>query len=608
MELLDSVRLAKEKLGLKYFENLKIEFVKSNDKSLSVVRNENNVTINYFEKAMLFRGLTLIKERANESNYNVKFDKNFINNGYMIDCSRNGVVNLKTLKDTIIIQALMGQNRLLLYTEDTYKLDKYPFFGYLRGGYTKEEIKEIVAFGEEFGVELVPCIQTLGHLERPLHWEPMIPLRDGPSTLLAEDEKVYEFIEDMIKFSRECFKSKDIHIGMDESTEMGLGRYLQSHKYKDRIELFSKHLDRVINICRKYDFDPMIWSDMYFRLNTKDEEYYRNSPLPESTLKLIPEGINLVYWDYYHSDEKIYDDMISYHKDTKRNIIFAGGSWRWKGFTPSIQGSFNVSVPALNSCVKNGIKDVFVTAWGDNGNECSYYSALPILALYSVVDYEGKTDDELVNSLLVAITGDTLADFKSMDLPDMPGGKVLLPMYNPSKYFLYQDPLNGIFDLQVKEGFASEYKKNALVLREKSKTSKKYGYVYEVLSLLCDALAIKVDLGVRLRKNYKENNKAVLKKIAKKDIPELLEILNKLNKKHFEQWNNENKPFGFDVVDGRCGYLKNRLLTTKLVVEEYLSGKVSKIEELETEILPYNGHDYEIAWNWWIRTCTVNNI
>jgi len=608
MEKIDSVQLAKEKLGLSYFANLNIEFSKAKGNLLRVARNGNDATITYSEDAMLFRGLTVIKEHAGENSFDVTFNKHFTHNGYMIDCSRNGVANLKTLKNIIITQALMGQNRLLLYTEDTYKLDKYPFFGYLRGGYTKEEIKEVVAYGEAFGVELIPCIQTLGHLERPLHWEPMIPLRDGPTTLLAGDEKVYEFIEEMIKFSRECFKSKDIHIGMDESTEMGLGRYLQNHKYTDRVELFSKHLDRVIGICKKYDFEPMIWSDMYFRLNAKDEEYYRNTPLPESTLKLIPEGINLVYWDYYHSDEKVYDDMILYHKQTNRGIIFAGGSWRWKGYAPSIQGSFANSVPAIASCVKNGVKSVFVTAWGDNGNECSLYSTLPILALYSVADYTGNTDDEAINSLLMAISGDSLSDFKLMDLPDMPAGKALLPMYNPSKYLLFQDPMNGIFDLQVKDGFVDNYKKYSSLLKAKAKTSKDFYYVYDVLASLCDALQIKVDLGVRLRKSYKDENKAELKRIAKKDIPELVNRLDVLNKKHFIQWNNENKPFGYDVVDGRIGYLKNRLITTKVVIEDYLSGKIDKIEELETEILPYNGHDYEVSWNWWMRTVTVHNI
>ena len=608
MSEINAIKLAKKKLGASLFESLELCFKSKENEGLKVNRDGKNVEIVYSEKCMLFRGLTLVKEHINEDKFSITLKKNFKHNGYMIDCSRNGVANIKTLKDVILTQALMGQDRLLLYTEDTYKLDKYPWFGYLRGGYSKEEIKELVAYGEEFGVELIPCIQTLGHLKRPLRWEPMIPLRDGETTLLADDEKVYEFIEEMIKFSRECFKSKDIHIGMDESTEMGLNRYLQFHKYTDRVELFSRHLDRVISICEKYNFKPMIWSDMYFRLNTENEEYYRNTPLPESTLKLIPEGVSLVYWDYYHNEEKTYDDMISYHKDAKRDIVFAGGAWRWKGFVPSIEGSMKNSIAAMSSCVKNGIKDVFVTAWGDNGNECSLVPTLPIIALYSCADYFGKIEEKDINSLLVAVCGDSLKDFLLMDLPDKPAGKFLCPQYNPHKYFLYQDPLNGIFDKQVKDEFVLNYKKYSPLLKEKAKTSKDFGYVYENLGLLCDCLEIKVDLGVKLRKFYKENKKQELKVLVNEDIPELIKRLDIFDKKIYEQWNKENKPFGFDVVDGRIGYVRNRLLTTIQVVNEYLNGSVDKIEELETEILPFNGHEDEISWNWWIQTCTVQDL
>lgn len=609
MELLESIKIAQEQLGAKHFQGLKIEYKNVEDQSvLTVIKEHNNATIIYGHKSCLFRGLTLIKERRNEDSYQVNLKKAFTTNGFMVDVSRNGVIKVEKLKEIILTQALMGQNRLLLYTEDTYELEKYPYFGYLRGGYSKEDLKMLVEYGENFGVELIPCIQTLGHLARVFRWYPMEELKDGPSTLLIDDDKAYEFIEEMIKVSRECFHSKDIHIGMDESTEIGLGRYLSKHPYTNRVELFTQHIKKVLEICQKYDFSPMIWSDMYFRLNDKDEEYYRNTPLPESTVKLVPKNVQLVYWDYYHSDKKIYDDMISYHKQTKNEIVFAGGAWRWSGFAPSIQGSFKNTIPAMQSCVENGVKNVFVTAWGDNGNECTIYSSLPVIALYSVADFFGVTDEEKVNSLLEAVTGETLKRMKLLDLPNMPDNKVLLPQYNPSKFFLYQDVLAGIFDLQVKDNFAKNYGEHAKELKLAAKESAKFGYVYNLLANLCSVLEIKVDLGVRLRKAYREGNKKVLKQIATKDIPEILKRLPVFHKSVREQWFKENRSFGYDVLDGRIGYLRSRLETTQLTIKDYLADKLERIEELEKDILPYNGFDYEICWNSWTTTVTVHNI
>ena len=154
MEKIDVIKLAKEKLGASLFAPLDISFNCVENSPLSVSKEQNKVNITYSKKCMLFRGLTLLKEHINEDKFDITLEKHFIHNGYMIDCSRNGVANLKTLKDVILTQALMGQDRLLLYTEDTYKLDKYPYFGYLRGSYTKEEIKEIVeSVGENFNDE-----------------------------------------------------------------------------------------------------------------------------------------------------------------------------------------------------------------------------------------------------------------------------------------------------------------------------------------------------------------------------------------------------------------------------------------------------------------------
>ena len=605
MELKQAIQTAIEYLGKDNFANFELTYRKSNDlSSLLVKKSHNHVDIVYGSLSSLFRGLTLVKERKGES-FEADLKQKFDTNGLMLDCSRNGVLKNEKVKELILLSALMGHNRLLLYTEDTYKLDKYPYFGYLRGGYSKEDIKEFVEYGESFGVELIPCIQTLGHMYQALKWGPHAALRDGNDTLLVDSEEVYKFIEESIKFSRDCFSSKDIHIGMDESFQMGLFRYLNMHGYKDRVEMFSRHLSRVIDICKKYDFSPMIWSDMYFRLNSEDQEYYRNSPLPEKTLKLIPKDVQLVYWDYYHEDVETYTNMIKYHKQANNHVLFAGGSWRWKGHAPSIARSMQFTKSALDACLNEKIKDVFITAWGDDGSECSFFSILPVLAQASIMSYE-EYDEKKIDSLLQAICDERLEDFLTMDLPDRPAKKLLYPMYNPSKFFLYQDVLLGLFDKQVKDDFSQNYAEFAVILKEKSQNSSRFAYVYDNLAKLCDCLTLKVDLGVKLRKAYKENDKAKLANLIDRIEP-LLAKIDLFNKSVEKQWMIECRPFGYEVLDGRLGFLKNRLSSVKQRVQDYLEGKIDKIEELEQEILPYDGFDYEVSWNHWLRTVSPSN-
>ena len=213
MDLKKSIQIAEQ-----YFSSLNISFVKNEDlNTFKLCKEHKNVVIEYGQLCHIFRALTLIKEKCNSDTYSASFTQKFQTNGLMLDCSRNGVMNNDKIKEMILICSLMGHNRLLIYTEDTFNMDKYPYFGYLRGAYSKEDLKEFVEYGESFGVELVPCIQTLGHLKQALKWQPMENLKDGPDTLLVDSPEVYTFIEDMIKFAKECFKSKNIHIGMDES-------------------------------------------------------------------------------------------------------------------------------------------------------------------------------------------------------------------------------------------------------------------------------------------------------------------------------------------------------------------------------------------------------
>ena len=81
-----------------------------------------------------------------------KINKKLDNFGTMIDLSRGAVFKVSYIKELIYKNALMGLNQLWMYMEDTYTLDNYPNFGYLRGRYSKEEIKEIV-LSKIFGIE-----------------------------------------------------------------------------------------------------------------------------------------------------------------------------------------------------------------------------------------------------------------------------------------------------------------------------------------------------------------------------------------------------------------------------------------------------------------------
>lgn len=219
--------------------------------------------------------------------------------GAMLDCSRNSVPRPETVKKLMGILCRMGYNTLQLYMEDVYPLPGYPYFGYGRGRYTKEELKDLDACAKALGMELIPAIQTLAHLGQSLKWKPMRKLQDCGDILLIGEEETYRLIEAMFSAMRECFSGKRINIGMDEAHMVGLGAYLEKNGYENRMELMLRHFERVHSIAERFGFEPMLWSDMFFRLASGGEYYAPECRMDPKVACSIPKDTTLIYWDYY---------------------------------------------------------------------------------------------------------------------------------------------------------------------------------------------------------------------------------------------------------------------------------------------------------------------
>ena len=111
------------------------------------------------------------------------------------------------------------------------------------------------------------------------------------------------------------FRSKRLHVGMDEAHGLGTGRYLKLHGYKRAFDIFNRHLKKVRDICRRNDIHPIIWSDMYFRLGSKTNNYYdKDSTIPKDVAASIPKDVQLTYWDYYHTESAFYTEWIKRHR------------------------------------------------------------------------------------------------------------------------------------------------------------------------------------------------------------------------------------------------------------------------------------------------------
>lgn len=189
---------------------------------IEVVCENGRGSISFEQPIHFFRALGLMLENLSKGNtFSVYEEPQFDVNGAMIDVSRNSVMTVDTICDILLYMALMGLNSLMLYMEDIYEVDGLPYFGYMRGRYSYDELKHCDEFAALFGIELIPCIQTLAHMEQYLKWPVAKKLSDTPKVLLAGSNEIYDFIEKIIAAAAAPFKTKRIHIGMDEAAGPG---------------------------------------------------------------------------------------------------------------------------------------------------------------------------------------------------------------------------------------------------------------------------------------------------------------------------------------------------------------------------------------------------
>lgn len=525
--------------------------------------------------------------------------------GIMLDCSRNAVMKVSYVKQWLRQLALLGYNRVMLYTEDTYQLPGEPYFGYMRGAYSAEEVREIDGYAAALGIEVIACIQTLGHLAQILKWPYYGEVADTSSVLLVDEEKTYDLIEKMLKFWAENLGTRRIHLGMDEAHDLGRGKFLDRFGYQPPFEIFNRHLGKISQMCQEHGLRPMIWSDMYFRMGSAGNSYYdRDCVIPEEVVRAIPKEVDLVYWDYYTADEEFYREWINRHRALGHEPLMASGVWTWARFWYDHEQTERAVRPCMAACRKEGVSELWFTMWGDGGAYCDFDSAFLGLAWAADLAFGGDGREEDVAPVLKAATGYDYGSLMAGTRINLHSGegKTAAPSI-PA--VLWDDPILGI-GWQGLENTGENFWPNIiaqletvqteLALLKDSVAAPDYGYLFDIISLAVEKLKFRRDLV----EAYGARDKAALLTLAGERLKGVEEIIKNLQTSFRRQWLRRNKPFGMEVIQIRFGALLARCGETRLRLEEVAEGKLDRIDELEEPLSPDAHH--RLNYFYWLTT------
>ncbi|ORZ36790.1 glycoside hydrolase superfamily [Catenaria anguillulae PL171] len=372
----------------------------------------------------------------------------------MLDCSRGGVPNLATIKTFLANMALTGINTLLLYCEDTYEIAGEPYWGHYRGRYTQADLR--------------PWMHVL-------QWPAYAHVRDTSEVVLVHARDTYELLAKAIRTISAPFRSNRVHVGMDECQGLGEGRHRQVFGEEagnmSKAQIFVDHLRAVVEICRSLGKEPLVWSDMLFCL-TQDsgtvslQNYYTSptalcpliSTATSPTTESPPAPIESVFWSYYSTSPAHYIERIQVHtRDLGSPPWVATGIWTWNRLWAALPFTFQVTQAAMAAARApgSGVRNVMTTVWGDDGNECDWWSVWPALVYYGHCGYKKEGEEVVdpphneVTSWFAGVFGGKLEDWLHASRIDNPSlalaPDAIAPQFPPNlgKWLLWEDPAYG---------------------------------------------------------------------------------------------------------------------------------------------------------------------
>lgn len=119
----------------------------------------------------------------------------------------------------------------------------------------------------DFFIEIVPLVQTFGHMGNHLKHKPLAKLRekqDSSAVICPSRQSSLDFLEKLLIDVRQAFpRSRYIHVGLDEVGYTGDCEYCQQpYRELGYGGVFGKHISNLHSHLNKLNSGMMMWADM----------------------------------------------------------------------------------------------------------------------------------------------------------------------------------------------------------------------------------------------------------------------------------------------------------------------------------------------------------
>lgn len=260
--------------------------------------------------------------------------------GFMLDCARH-FFSVETVKKQIDMISKFKMNVFHWHLTDDQgwriQIDKYPLLteiGSYRAGtrgdnkpvsgyYTKDEIREIVAYAKERYIDVIPEIDMPGHFSSACASYPHLScsgvrpnVKEGfgihVDVACAGKESTYEFIKDIIDEVVELFPYEYVHLGGDEALRTDwldcsdCQRTIQENGLKDEDELQAYFMNKIVSYLNSKGKKAINWNDGMIAENVRDDiviqHWQEGKKSLEATVRELKKGRTAIispFFSYY---------------------------------------------------------------------------------------------------------------------------------------------------------------------------------------------------------------------------------------------------------------------------------------------------------------------
>ncbi|MDD3113465.1 MAG: family 20 glycosylhydrolase [Candidatus Izemoplasmatales bacterium] len=281
--------------------------------------------------------------------------------GFLLDISRDMIPTLRSLKQLVRWLWLCKMNHLELYVEG-FSLE-LPLFPDLNVDHplTMAEYLELEKYAEVFGVDLVPNMNTLGHMTEWLKLDKYRHLAEcesgyllfgypfPPSTLNPTDPESSRLVKQMITPLVEKSKSGFFHLNADEPFELSQGKSKAVCEKKGLGCVYLDFLLPLFDWVQAHGKQPIIWGDVL-----------ANHP---EVLSRFPQSVIVTDWGYDYDHD--FETPVARYQAHHIPFLTAPGTSSWNSFASRRHDMLLSTVHAVKAAKNHDGLGILMTDWGD---------------------------------------------------------------------------------------------------------------------------------------------------------------------------------------------------------------------------------------------------